>query len=462
MKKFTLMVAAALVSMGAAAQTVQSLVPAELKASFQQKMEMKNVGLSPYNMKTLAVDPAQQAQNAALLNELRANANHKTLPKLTAAALMKQGGVQKADAVVQYGFYNGYRFSNLIGGSASFYMWEGKYTVDGSEIQLDPYGFDYMKGEILNVNNEYSSKGADSISFKSGQVVAKDKSGNEYAIYMGSVGVNADETAYVLNRSNDPIGGYYFPESGEIYIPYFFALFPVNGTEFLDGTAIGGLDMLNANKILEAAYLAKVTALTSPSESYPDGEIIEEDSCVAVNFGKSLAISGMSYNDPSTFLNVDVSDDGVSAAVENFQYVSTFGINESKGGGALEIYEAAFTPSGDRFQFYQNGFGMFFGEGENGSLVLESDGSSYLCELGHSDNKDFNGYIYGVYTAMVVEITKTTLIEAGIEGVKEHKGDVVATEYFDMLGRKADKAHGLVVKKVRYADGSVKSVKVVK
>ena len=461
MKKFTLMVAAALVSMGAAAQTVQSLVPAELKASFQQQMEMKNVGLSPYNMKTLAVDPAQQAQNAALLNELRENANHKNLPKLTAAALMKQGGVQKADAVDQYGYYNGYRFSNLIGGSASFYMWEGKYTVDGSEIQLNPYGFDYMKGEILKGNNEYSSKGADSISFKSGQVVAKDKSGNEYAIYMGSVGENADQT-YVLNRSNDPIGGYYFPESGEIYIPYFFALFPVNGTEFLDGTAIGGLDMLNANKILEAAYLSKVTALTIPSKSYPEGEIIEEDSCVAVNFGNSLAISGMSYQDPSSFLNVVVSEDGASAAVENNQYVTTFGINESKGGGSLEIYEAAFTPSGDRFQYYQNGFGMFFGEGENGSLVLESDGSSYLCELGFSDNKDYDGYLYGVYTAMVVEISQTTVIEAGIDGVTENKGDVVATEYFDMLGRKADKAHGLVVKKMRYADGSVKSVKIVK
>lgn len=462
MKKFTLMVAAALVSMGAAAQTVQSLVPAELKASFQQKMEMKNVGLSPYNMKTLAVDPAQQAQNAALLNELRANANHKTLPKLTAAALMKQGGVQKADAVVQYGFYNGYRFSNLIGGSASFYMWEGKYTVDGSEIQLDPYGFDYMKGEILKGNNDYSSIGADSISFKSGQVVAKDKSGNEYAIYRAEPVENADQTAYVLNRSDEPIGGYYFPETSEIYIPYFFALFPVNGTEFLDGTAIGGLDMLNANKILEAAYLAKVTALTSPSKSYPEGEIIEEDSCVAVNFGNSLAISGMSYQDPSSFLNVVVSEDGASAAVKNNQYVNTFGLNESVGGGSLEIYEAAFTPSGDRFQYYQNGFGMFFGEGENGSLVLESDGSSYLCELGHSDNKDYNGYLYGVYTAMMVEISQTTVIEAGIDGVTENKGDVVATEYFDMLGRKADKAHGLVVKKMRYADGSVKSVKVVK
>ena len=461
MKKFTLMVAAALVSMGAAAQTVQSLVPAELKASFQQQMEMKNVGLSPYNMKTLAVDPAQQAQNAALLNMLRENANHKNLPKLTAAALMKQGGVQKADAVDQYGYYSGYRFSNLLGGSAPFYMWGGFYTVDGSEIQLDPYGFDYMKGEILKGNNSFSSMGADSISFKSGQVVAKDKSGNEYAIYMGSVGENADQT-YVLNRSNDPIGGYYFPESGEIYIPYFFALFPVNGTEFLDGTAIGGLDMLNANKILEAAYLSKVTALTSPSKSYPEGEIIEEDSCVAVSFGNSLAISGMSYQDPSSFLNVVVSEDGASAAVENYQYVTTFGLNESVGGGSLEFYEAAFTPSGDRFQYYQNGFGMFIGQDENDNLILESDGSSYLCELGFSDNEEYDGYLYGVYTAMVVEITPVTLIEAGIDGVTENKGDVVATEYFDMLGRKADKAHGLVVKKMRYADGSVKSVKVVK
>lgn len=461
MKKFTLMVAAALVSMGAAAQTVQSLVPAELKASFQQQMEMKNVGLSPYNMKTLAVDPAQQAQNAAILNMLRENANHKNLPKLTAAALMKQGGVQKADAVDQYGYYSGYRFSNLLGGSAPFYMWGGFYTVDGSEIQLDPYGFDYMKGEILKGNNSFSSMGADSISFKSGQVVAKDKSGNEYAIYMGSVGENADQT-YVLNRSNDPIGGYYFPESGEIYIPYFFALFPVNGTEFLDGTAIGGLDMLNANKILEAAYLSKVTALTSPSKSYPEGEIIEEDSCVAVSFGNSLAISGMSYQDPSSFLNVVVSEDGASAAVENYQYVTTFGLNESVGGGSLEIYEAAFTPSGDRFQYYQNGFGMFIGQDENDNIILESDGSSYLCELGFSDNEEYDGYLYGVYTAMVVEITPVTLIEAGIDGVTENKGDVVATEYFDMLGRKADKAHGLVVKKVRYADGSVKSVKVVK
>ena len=461
MKKFTLMVAAALVSMGAAAQTVQSLVPAELKASFQQQMEMKNVGLSPYNMKTLAVDPAQQAQNAALLNMLRENANHKNLPKLTAAALMKQGGVQKADAVDQYGYYSGYRFSNLLGGSAPFYMWGGFYTVDGSEIQLDPYGFDYMKGEILKGNNSFSSMGADSISFKSGQVVAKDKSGNEYAIYMGSVGVNADQT-YVLNRSNDPIGGYYFPESGEIYIPYFFALFPVNGTEFLDGTAIGGLDMLNANKILEAAYLSKVTALTSPSKSYPEGEIIEEDSCVAVSFGNSLAISGMSYQDPSSFLNVVVSEDGASAAVENYQYVTTLGLNESVGGGSLEIYEAAFTPSGDRFQYYQNGLGMFIGQDENDNIILESDGSSYLCELGFSDNEEYDGYLYGVYTAMVVEITPVTLIEAGIDGVTENKGDVVATEYFDMLGRKADKAHGLVVKKMRYADGSVKSVKVVK
>ena len=461
MKKFTLMVAAALVSMGAAAQKVQSLVPAELKASFQQQMEMKNVGLSPYNMKTLAVDPAQQAQNAAILNMLRENANHKNLPKLTAAALMKQGGVQKADAVDQYGYYSGYRFSNLLGGSAPFYMWGGFYTVDGSEIQLDPYGFDYMKGEILKGNNSFSSMGADSISFKSGQVVAKDKSGNEFAIYRAEPVENADQT-YVLNRSNDPIGGYYFPESGEIYIPYFFALFPVNGTEFLDGTAIGGLDMLNANKILEAAYLTKVTALTSPSESYPEGEIIEEDSCVAVSFGNSLAISGMSYQDPSSFLNVVVSEDGASAAVENYQYVTTFGLNESVGGGSLEIYEAAFTPSGDRFQYYQNGFGMFIGQDENDNIILESDGSSYLCELGFSDNEEYDGYLYGVYTAMVVEITPVTLIEAGIDGVTSNKGDVVATEYFDMLGRKADKAHGLVVKKMRYADGSVKSVKVVK
>ena len=105
---------------------------------------------------------------------------------------------------------------------------------------------------------------------------------------------------------------------------------------------------------------------------------------------------------------------------------------------------------------------MFIGQDENDNLVLESDGSSYLFEFGFSDNKGYNGYIYGGYTAVIAEISTVSIIEAGIDGVTENKGDVVATEYFDMLGRKADKAHGLVVKKMRYADGSVKSVKVVK
>ena len=371
---------------------------------------------------------------------------------------MKQGAVQKADAVDQYGFYNGYRFSNL-GGVAPFYMWGGLYTAEGSEIQLDPYDYDYMKGEILKVSNEYSDDGADSISFKSGQVVAEDNSGNEYAIYRAELVQNADQTL-VLNRSDEPIGGYYFPESGEIFIPYFFALFPVNGTEFLYGTAIGYLDMLNANMIREASYLTKVTA-SRPSKNYPDGEIIEEDSCVTVDFGYSLAISGMSYMDPSAFLNVAVSNDRTSAAVENYQYVNTFGFKESAGGGYFEIYDAAYTPYGEDLQYYESGFGMFIGQDENDNIILESDGSSYLCEVGLSDNENAVG-LWSIYTAVIAEVSTVSIIEAGIDGVTEHKGDVVATEYFDMLGRKADKAHGLVVKKMRYADGSVKSVKVVK
>lgn len=455
MKKFTLMVAAALVSLGAAAQTVQSLVPAELKASFQHQVEMKNVGLSPYNMKTLAVDPAQKDHDAALLNEMRANANHKNLQMPSPAALMKQGGVFKADAVDQYGFFTAQRFSKIMMGTAPVYLNGAFYTVSDSEIQLDPYGLDYFKGEIVKGSNYFSAYGADSITFQTGQVIGRDDAGNQYAVYACAPSGNSQE-GYVLKRSSAAtFGGYYFPESNQILIYDYFAIFPVNGTDYLDGSAFGFVNLLDQQDILNSALLTKVTAA-----SYYDNEVVELDSCVTVFLDQNfMCISGLSYQlRESAFLGVDLNEDFSLASVENWQFVGAYNMpQEAYGGGYLEWYEVAIDEAGNIASF-----DFFVDETESGGLLLTNDGLASLMDFGVSiENEELTGN-WGRYKDMEIEITPVTLIEAGIDGVTENKGDVVATEYFDMLGRKADKSHGLVVKKMRYADGSVKSVKVVK
>lgn len=61
------------------------------------------------------------------------------------------------------------------------------------------------------------------------------------------------------------------------------------------------------------------------------------------------------------------------------------------------------------------------------------------------------------------EVTFNLTETSGIEDVVANDGEAVATEYFDLQGRKvAGEAKGIMIKKMTMADGSVKAVKVVK
>ena len=196
---------------------------------------------------------------------------------------------------------------------------------------------------------------------------------------------------------------------------------------------------------------------------HDEGQVETEDSALVAIDDEYMYITNLSYFGGDRFLAVSYDVETMSAALENGQYLNTFSISEAYGGGSIELYNCAYTPIDEKyFSPYQSGYGFFMeNDPATDNLILTGDGLSYACEVGFSDNKDYNG-ISNLYTEINVTVT-TERIFSGIDGVKDNASKVVATEYFDAMGRKTTaNAKGLVVKKERMANGLVKSTKFLK
>ena len=459
MKKFTLLMAAAFVSIAGSAQIAKKCSEFKsmtLQNKFQQTLP------SQYNMKYLTADFDKQQADQKLMQEMRDNRQNPLKP-FNIKEAYQQSKVSKApsDENWDLALHSGVIFGEFMEYFAPYTFNQGIYQKDGNDLYVDFYfGLQPVKGTISKVDNMLSSYGADSITFVNGQIVGATKSGVQYGLYLVDVGINAEQNGYTVskNTTDATFGGYYFPENGELFLPGIaVGVYPVQGTELYATTCYGDIDLMPAQPILENMYLAQIEKVDD------EGQVETEDSALVAIDDEYMYITDLSWFGGSKFLMLSYDVETMSAALKNYQYLDTRSISEAKGGGSIEFYNCAFTPADDEhFSSYQSGFGFFMeSDPATDNLILTSDGLSYACEVGLSDNKDFNG-IFNLYTEVNVTVTSERIF-SGIDGVKDNASKVVATEYFDAMGRKTTaNAKGLVVKKERMANGLVKSTKFLK
>ena len=459
MKKFTLLMAAAFVSIAGSAQIAKKCSEFKsmtLQNKFQQTLP------SQYNMKYLTADFDKQQADQKLMQEMRDNRQNPLKP-FNIKEAYQQSKVSKApsDENWDLALHSGVIFGEIAEGFSPYTFNQGIYQKDGNDLYVDFYfGLQPVKGTISKVDNMLSSYGADSITFVNGQIVGAKKSGVQYGLYLADISKKADQTGLVVskNTTDATFGGYYFPENGELFLPGIaVGVYPVQGTELLTTSCYGDIDLMPAQPILENMYLAQIEKVDD------EGQVETEDSALVAIDDEYMYITDLSWFGGSKFLMLSYDVETMSAALENYQYLDTRSILEAKGGGSIEFYNCAYTPVDEKhFSPYQSGYGFFIeNDPATDNLILTGDGLSYACEVGFSDNKDYNG-IFNLYTEINVTVTSERIF-SGIDGVKDNASKVVATEYFDAMGRKTTaNAKGLVVKKERMANGLVKSTKFLK
>lgn len=459
MKKFTLLMAAAFVSIAGSAQIAKKCSEFKsmtLQNKFQQTLPIQ------YNMKYLTADFDKQQADQKLMQEMRDNRQNPLKP-FNIKEAYQQSKVSKApsDENWDLALHSGVIFGEIAEGFSPYTFNQGIYQKDGNDLYVDFYfGLQPVKGTISKVDNLLSSYGADSITFVNGQIVGATQSGVQYGLYLADISKKADQTGLVVskNTTDATFGGYYFPENGELYLPGIaVGVYPVQGTELYATTCYGDIDLMPAQPILENMYLAQIEKVDD------EGQVETEDSALVAIDDEYMYITDLSWFGGSKFLMLSYDVETMSAALENYQYLDTRSISEAKGGGSLELYNCAYTPIDEKyFSPYQSGYGFFIeNDPATDNLILTGDGLSYACEVGFSDNKDYNG-IFNLYTEINVTVTSERIF-SGIDGVKDNASKVVATEYFDAMGRKTTaNAKGLVVKKERMANGLVKSTKFLK
>ena len=95
-----------------------------------------------------------------------------------------------------------------------------------------------------------------------------------------------------------------------------------------------------------------------------------------------------------------------------------------------------------------------FTYGSDGSYTQES--GLYLMDL-YADGKNLN--LSDMYNNIILGAPTPS----GISSVETDKGEPVATEYYDLSGRRVDAAaKGVTIRVDKYADGTSKAVKAIK
>lgn len=454
MKKFTILFLMACVSLSGVAQVLKNMSDFGIKAKYSELFSQKNV----MNLPVMAANTEARAKDMAVVNKLK--------------TVAKQAAAQDAGYTEIPSVYKGYLYLEYAGSLAATCMCYGSIVEEESNELYMAYMGGFFKGTRISGPNSLSTRFeelgytdvvVDSVSFANNQLVLTNEGKNYYVKCTDLSGSSETGWTPVALQGRESFGAYYFPETHELYLPEFVGIYEEGSNTPLKGTVMCDLDFLPAENF-ENMYKTKVTL------TYGAEDVEENNDALAVNPGDgSIYIQGISYLDAEAWLELKLSGSGeiaTGANLANGQYLNTYTVEFKDGSkNTLDIYTMALVgPTADGYyNGDSSGFNFILAEDVNG-LVLNSDLMNNYGTVGYGVNTTTGEPASTIIELCPqIDIVISNDVISGINGVTEKSKTVVSTEYFDISGRKVDaSAEGLIVKKMRYADGTVLSKKVVK
>lgn len=449
MRKFTLLLAALAISMGGAAQT--------RSADYFKMIASENSAKAKYpNLEQFQVTSVRNevlSPEVAIKNKLQANAVKRTVAKA------------EEELYAEPAYFNAYEICTYYGYALPAYMQPAYIAAATNEVYVQPFGnyadyFDFIQGTVTPGTHAYSDyEGVDSLTFTNGQVVGGLSDGTNLCLYSCDL-LESGQAGYKASPllTDATFGGYYFRETGELIIPYVLGVFGQNTTNLYTETYMN-LIAFPMSDLLSDMYWGSVSATDYLAEAGEE-PVISADSLIVLDNGEGYFIQGGNLYGGTQDTWLPLVDDGVNSYIPSFTYIGTYSFGNSTNPTPADCMTVALMPSSTSGMNIGDSVAMVKTMAVDFTTTYTSQPGGYMLGAFLWNSDTFAGY-YTAYADYKLTIDSEPIF-AGIDGVTESKR-VVSKEYYDLSGRKVDStAKGLVIERVRYADGKTMSRKVVK
>lgn len=434
MKKFLLVAALALVTMGASANNGVK------KASFNRDQKVAQVSntvvknLSGVTAALKALDPKNMKENYRA-NITRADEEVTLIPAYSEWTYHYEAGM---------GFF------------AQIMYEEASYLVADGKAYLKPFAnLGMVEGVVeKDVTNAYSEDGADSITFSVAKIATytDEESGTAVDLFLEPCYIE-NYAPYRLNQKT--FGAYYFAEANELYIPAStaLALFTSDETEtepYSNYYVVRMLDLIPQDDLQE--YISKAT-FTATSYYGTDGSRDWSGDAQAYLGDGYLYIKGISYADEEAWIEFDeTEDDATVYDLFQDQWLATY--NFYTDNTRTETFPGAIATVG--LLQADGSLTAFNADADYSSFFKMTDNADETSTLENTDNTVYGEYIYdasgagnsGMYNAanMSINILYEPVAD-GIQSVGVESSAKFQNAIYNMAGQRVGKNFkGLVIK----------------
>ncbi len=368
-----------------------------------------------------------------------------------------------------------YLYDDIYQGFLQYNMFVAYFGVNGTAAKLSLFQTDAIDGVVEsgpNMLTPYAEDGEviDSITFDLQKPVYVDEeTGTKYILDL------IDPNSENLTRLNaTTMGGYYFPADSTLAFTsdVIVGLFPEDKTvnEPVGGLLVTYMQYYPLDTVFSQLLKGTYTGTTYDGEPLSgDVQVFADTDYDYDDEGNSIPyycfyINNFDLYEPTAWMRVDQSTDGLTASLARFQYILTANFEDEnvEDGMPYTLCTYSFQKMTEQGAYPSaNGACNFFTSvDENENIIMENDGEGQYTEIGWPLEGDFElfGFIYDLTFTLTAE-----KVDAAVKGISNTTAKPVGVEYYDLQGRRVNRHQkGALVMKTRLSDGTVTSYKFVR